>query len=92
MDNASFYDPGVHKLLIKAAEDNNYPWQTKEYVSGGTDAGTIQRTRAGIKVGAVSAAVRYIHSPSCVAAVKDFEAIYGIASEFLKTCGGMNNA
>jgi len=92
MDNSAIYDKGIHNLLIKIAEDNGIMWQTKEYVSGGTDAGTIQRTRAGTKVGAISAAVRYIHSPSCVASIKDFEAIYNIASEFLKTCGGMKNA
>jgi len=92
MDNSAIYDRGVHSLLVKVAEDNGIMWQNKEYVSGGTDAGTVQRTLAGVKVGAISAAVRYIHSPSCVASIKDFEAIYNLASEFLKACGGIKNA
>lgn len=91
MDSSSIYDKGLHSLLIKTAEENNIPWQHKEYVSGGTDAGTIQRTGGGIKVGAISAAVRYIHSPSCVASVEDFESIYRLAYEFLKNCGGLQN-
>lgn len=92
MDKSAIYDRGIYDLLVKLAEQKGIMWQVKEYVSGGTDAGTIQRTRTGTKVGAVSAAVRYIHSPACVASIRDFEAIYAVASEFLKTCGGMKDA
>ncbi|MFQ9126901.1 MAG: hypothetical protein ACLR4Z_09060 [Butyricicoccaceae bacterium] len=44
------------------------PWQTKTRVAGGTDAGRIHRSRAGVRVCAAAAPVRYIHSPSSVAA------------------------
>ena len=91
MDSSAIYDKGVHSLLIKVAEENNIPWQHKEYVSGGTDAGTIQRTGSGVMVGAISAAVRYIHSPTCVASIEDFNSIYRLAYEFLKKCGGLQN-
>ncbi len=88
MDNSALYDVGVYKLLSKIADANGIKWQTKEYVSGGTDAGTIQRTAAGIKVGAISAALRNIHSASCVGAIDDFNGIYELAKEFLNTVGG----
>jgi endoglucanase len=40
---------------------------------GGTDAGAIQQTRAGILAGVVAVPCRYIHSPNCVLAWKDVE-------------------
>lgn len=91
MDLSAIYDRDVHSTLIKIAERNGIPWQHKETVAGGTDAGTVQRTLDGIKVGVISAAVRYIHSPVCVASIGDFDSIYRLAYEFLKTCGGLKN-
>jgi len=73
MDGGTVYDRGLFELLRALAEEHDIPWQTKEYVSGGTDARVIQRTKAGVRVGAVSAAVRYLHAPSSVASIDDFE-------------------
>lgn len=84
MDGGTVYDRGLFELLRDLAEENNIPWQTKEYVSGGTDARVIQRTKAGVRVAAVSAAVRYLHSPSSVAAVQDFEHIEALALRFIE--------
>lgn len=91
MDLSAIYDREVHSLLIEVAEKNGIPWQHKETVAGGTDAGTVQRTLGGIKVGVISAAVRYIHSPASVASVSDFDSIYRLVYEFLKTCGGLQD-
>jgi len=84
MDGGTVYDRGIFELLRDLAEENGIPWQTKEYVSGGTDAKAIQRTKAGIRVGAVSAAVRYLHSPSSVASIRDFEHIEALAFCFIQ--------
>lgn len=84
MDGGTVYDWGLYELLRELAEENGIPWQTKEYVSGGTDARAIQRTKAGVRVAAVSAAVRYLHSPSSVAAVQDFEHIEALALRFIE--------
>lgn len=92
MDLSAIIDRGVHSLLIEIANKNDIPWQHKEAVAGGTDAGTVQRTLSGIRVGVISAAVRYIHSPTSVASIKDFDSIYRLVTEFLKTFGGLQNA
>lgn len=84
MDGGTVYDRGLFELLRDLAEENNIPWQTKEYVSGGTDARVIQRTKNGVRVAAVSAAVRYLHSPSSVAAIQDFEHIEALALRFIE--------
>lgn len=85
MDNGTITDRGIFKDLTAAADKNGIPWQTKTYISGGTDAAAIQRSCMGVKVAGIAAAVRYIHSPSCVACVKDFDNILKLAKCYLET-------
>ena len=73
MDGGTIYDRQLFELLRDAAEEQGIPWQTKEYIAGGNDARAIQRSRAGVRVAAVSAAVRYLHAPASVGSVADFE-------------------
>lgn len=84
MDGGTAYDRELFQLLGALAEENRIPWQTKEYISGGTDAKAIQRIKTGVRVGAVSAAVRYLHSPSSVASIRDFEHIETLAFRFIE--------
>ena len=53
MDGGTIYDRGLFEDLRRLAEDNGIPWQTKEYIAGGNDARTIQRSRAGVRVAAL---------------------------------------
>lgn len=84
MDGATIYDRGLFEKLRGLAEDNNIPWQTKEYIAGGNDARTIQRTKAGVRVAAMSAAVRYLHAPASVGSMADFENMERLSMLFLK--------
>lgn len=88
MDGATIYDQGLFELLRDACIARGIPWQTKTRVSGGTDAGRIHKSRAGVRVCAVAAPVRYIHSPSSVAALADCEAVLRAARAFLEELGG----
>lgn len=72
MDGATIYDRELFELLRGLAQDHGIPWQTKEYIAGGNDARTIQRTKAGVRVAALSAAVRYLHAPASVGSRSDF--------------------
>ena len=63
MDRGTIYDRELYSLLGRLAEENGLPWQTKTRVAGGTDGSVIQRSGAGVRVAAVSVAVRNIHSP-----------------------------
>ncbi len=85
MDGGSIYDRGLWKELTALAEEKGIPWQTKTWISGGTDASSIQKTAAGARVAAISAAVRYIHSPSCVGNTEDFENMLRLARAYLET-------
>ena len=83
MDGSTIYDRGLFEDLRRLAEDNGIPWQTKEYIAGGNDARTIQRTKQGIRVAAMSAATRYLHAPSSVASVADFKNMLELTRLFL---------
>ena len=84
MDGSAIYDHDMFNEIRAIAEEKGIKYQLKQYVSGGTDAGNIQRARDGVRVAAISAAVRYIHSPSCVAAMSDFDHIYALAAAYLE--------
>lgn len=90
MDGATVYDRGLFDLLRTLAEENSIPWQTKEYIAGGTDAGAIQRSREGVRAAAISAAVRYIHSPSSVVALDDCQQMLQLARLFVTAVSTMN--
>ena len=83
MDGGTVYDRELFELLRDTAERHQIPWQTKNYTSGGNDASAIQRSRAGVRVAAVSAPVRYLHAPSSVACCQDFDHMYALAKHFL---------
>ena len=83
MDGATIYDRGLFRTLTRLAEEHDVPWQTKEYIAGGNDARTIQRSRAGVRVAALSAAVRYLHAPASVGSLADFEDMLALTRLFV---------
>ena len=60
-------------MMIETAKKNKIPYQLEIMRDGGTDAGAIHLTRAGIKTGGISVPTRYVHSPSEMASVSDIE-------------------
>ena len=87
MDNAAIYDKELYRMLTSLADKNDIPWQTKSYISGGTDAGAIQRSRGGVMTAGIAAPVRNLHSPSNVACMNDIEAVYRLAGLFINEIG-----
>ena len=87
MDRSAIYDRSLFEELRDLAEANGIPWQVKHYLAGGTDAGTIQKSRDGVRVCGISAAVRYLHAPTSVASLSDFTHMLALAELFLKNQG-----
>ena len=83
MDGATIYDRDLFENLRRLAEEHGIPWQTKENIAGGNDARTIQRSRSGVRVAALSAAVRYLHAPATVGSLADFENMWKLTRLFL---------
>ena len=84
MDGGTIYDRELFETLRRLAEEQNIPWQTKEYIAGGNDARTIQRTKTGVRVAALSAAVRYLHAPASVGSTRDFGQMLTLTRAFLE--------
>ncbi len=73
MDRSTIYDKELISTALKIAERNGISAQLKKYVSGGNDAGSIHRSREGVRTLALSVPTRYLHSASCVASLADME-------------------
>lgn len=65
---------GVKELLVNTAESGSIPYQLEILPFGGTDAGAIHLTRAGVPSGVVSLPTRYLHTPGEMVDVRDLDA------------------
>ncbi|MDD4716382.1 MAG: M42 family metallopeptidase [Oscillospiraceae bacterium] len=83
MDGGTIYDKELLALLTGLARRRGIPWQTKQYISGGTDAQAIQRSRAGVRTAGIALAARYLHAPASVICIQDLERLFDLAMEFL---------
>ncbi len=72
-DRTFVADRRLVQLLVDTAEKQGLPYQFKEPALGGTDAGAIHLTRAGVPSVALSVPSRYIHGPACVLSLDDLE-------------------
>jgi endoglucanase len=73
VDRTFFADRRLIKLLIETAEEEGIPYQFKQPVVGGTDAGAIHLTKEGVPSATVAVPCRYLHSPTCLLSLADFE-------------------
>ena len=83
MDGGTIYDKELFHLLCDTADANQIPWQVKHYIAGGNDSRAIQRTKAGVRVAGISAAIRYLHAPSSVGVIKDFDQMLTLTAAFV---------
>ena len=84
MDNSILCDSFVRTSLMECAKKKNIAYQAEVMTDGGTDAGAISLSGAGVKTGGLSIPVRYVHSPSEMADISDIEACIEILEEFIK--------
>jgi endoglucanase len=72
MDRATIADRRLVRLLTTAAEEEEIPYQYRQPGGGGTDAGVIHKTRAGIPSVSVSVPSRYAHTAIGLARIDDW--------------------
>uniref|UniRef100_A0A7V3RIQ1 M42 family peptidase n=1 Tax=candidate division WOR-3 bacterium TaxID=2052148 RepID=A0A7V3RIQ1_UNCW3 len=70
-DASIICDQKLLNLFEKTAKDNNIPYQIKQPMIGGTDAGVMHLTRRGVPSMVISTPARYIHSPLSIAKLND---------------------
>lgn len=87
MDGGSIYDKGMFASLKTLAIEHNIPWQTKQMIAGGTDAGAIHQSRTGVRCANIAAPVRYLHGPCGVTSISACEACLALARLYVNQEG-----
>ena len=82
-DRGTVYNKELIDFAFECAKKDSIKCQVKRYVSGGNDAATIQKIGDGVKVLAISAPARYIHSASNVIAKDDYDSIRDLTFSML---------
>ena len=82
MDSSVICHPAVVARLEELAREQGIPAQKDILKSGGTDAGAIHQSRAGVSTGGISIPTRYIHTPQEMADLDDIQACADLAAAF----------
>ena len=72
-DRSFIADRRLVDLLVETAKENRIPFQFKQPMIGGTDAGRIHITKEGVPSAAVAVPTRYIHSPVSLLSLQDYQ-------------------
>ena len=83
MDSASISTRWLLDEFIALAEENGVPYQFELLPLGGTDAGTIQRSRGGVASLTLSIPSRYVHTVTEMVAKNDVEASLALLTHYL---------
>jgi putative aminopeptidase FrvX len=72
-DGSTFSDPRLVRHFAAAGDAEKIPYQFRQPGGGGTDAGAIHRSRAGIPSISVSVPHRYAHTAALIARLDDWK-------------------
>ena len=82
-DNSLLSDRRLVNLLVETAKENKIPYQFKQAVAGGTDAGRIMLVKEGVPSVSVAVPTRYIHSPVSLLSTHDFDNLIALMTKAL---------
>lgn len=86
-DLGTIYDREFVQHIMSLCDKKEIKYQVHRVVSGGNDSHNIQGACNGCRVGLLSAASRYIHSPADVVHYDDLDAIYKALKEVISERG-----
>lgn len=84
-DSATLADPRLVRHLVDTANEARIPYQFRQPGGGGTDAGAINRSRAGVPSISVSIPGRYIHTAAGIARLSDWRNTFALLYSALST-------
>ncbi len=84
MDRSFISDKRLLRLLVDTADNEGIPYQFKQPGVGGTDAGAIHLSRAGVPCVAVAAPCRYIHGPAGIVSLTDVDNLLALMRAALR--------
>jgi putative aminopeptidase FrvX len=83
-DGRTISDRRLVDFVCLTAEEAGLPYQIRQPGGGGTDAGAIQQSRAGVPVVSVSVPARYLHTPAALARTGDWHNTLRLLERALK--------
>ncbi len=87
-DRTMITSPRMLRFLTEVAQGKNIPYQMKQPLFGGTNAGEIHLSRSGVLTGVLANPARYIHGPSSLLDFADFESQIELAVAALEALPG----
>jgi endoglucanase len=84
MDSASLSDPRLVSHFRDIARREHIPFQMEILPRGGTDAGGIQRSRAGVPAITLSIPARYVHTVNEMVSETDVQAAVDLLARYLE--------
>lgn len=84
LDSSAISHPKLVAELQALADRRGIAWQPEILPRGGTDAGAMQRIRAGVPVCTISIPTRYVHSSVEMASREDIEASVALMTAFIE--------
>ncbi len=80
MDSSLIAHPVMVETLTTLAKEKGIKSQLEVLTAGGTDAGAIHKSRAGVISGVISIPCRYVHTPTEMADLDDIEACVALTA------------
>lgn len=86
MNDASVLcDVEMVEAMIQCAKDNEIAYQLDSLAAGGTDAGGINRSNAGVKAVGISIPTRYCHAPNSIVNLDDVDACIALLKAYTES-------
>ncbi|MBA3431563.1 MAG: M42 family metallopeptidase [Actinobacteria bacterium] len=85
MDSSSISDPRLVARFRELAEQHDIKHQMEILPRGGTDAGGIQLSGAGVPVITISIPIRYVHTVNEMALASDIDATVDLIARFIES-------
>ena len=76
------------RFLQELAEENKIPFQLKQPMFGGTNAGEIHLSGKGVLTGVLAAPCRYLHGPSSILDLNDLNSLVDLTVAALEAIPG----
>jgi endoglucanase len=84
-DRATIGDPRLIRHFVDTAEEYGLPYQFRQPGGGGTDAGVIHRSRAGVPSVSISIPARYLHTAAGITRISDWKNTLNLLNAALST-------